>query len=80
MPECDDHVTDEAIRVLSYMIWQLEGCPADRALDHWLRAKAELQGEGHSAIQKPPGVVEPRLPVSVRPQKRMSIRIRNRAA
>lgn len=29
---------DEQIRQQAYELWQQEGCPNDRALDHWLVA------------------------------------------
>jgi len=38
-------VSEEAIRRRSYEIWQREGRPEGRALDHWLKAKTELELE-----------------------------------
>jgi len=38
-------VSEEAIRKRSYEIWQREGRPEGRALEHWLQAKAELEHE-----------------------------------
>lgn len=38
-------VSEEAMRQRSYEIWQREGRPEGRALEHWLRAKAELECE-----------------------------------
>lgn len=34
--------TEFEIRELSYFIWEREGRPEGRALDHWFRAAAEL--------------------------------------
>ncbi|HEV3177804.1 MAG TPA: DUF2934 domain-containing protein [Stellaceae bacterium] len=34
----------------AYAIWEVEGRPSGRDLDHWLRAEAELQGSSlHAA-------------------------------
>ncbi|HTW54045.1 MAG TPA: DUF2934 domain-containing protein [Stellaceae bacterium] len=33
---------DDEIRALAYAIWEQEGCPEGRSLDHWLRAEAEI--------------------------------------
>ena len=35
---------DTAIHQLAYSIWLREGRPEGKALDHWLRATAELAG------------------------------------
>ncbi len=33
---------DEEIAVVAYLIWEREGCPDGRDLDHWLEAKKQL--------------------------------------
>ena len=33
---------EEAIRERAYLIWEEEGRPEGRHLDHWLRAEAEI--------------------------------------
>ena len=38
-------VKDDRIRERAYLIWVDEGSPHGRELDHWLRAKWELEGE-----------------------------------
>jgi len=38
-------VSDEAVRRRSHEIWLKEGQPDGKALEHWLRAEAELQAE-----------------------------------
>jgi hypothetical protein len=38
-------VSEEAIRQRSYEIWQREGRPEGRAVEHWLQAKVELENE-----------------------------------
>ena len=82
MSEIDVHVPEDAIRLRSYLIWQQEGCPAGKALSHWLQAKAELEAELHSG--PPPRVpltfVMPRVPISVPPKRRISVKIGREAA
>jgi hypothetical protein len=71
----------------SYLIWQREGCPHGRALDHWLRAKAELEAEMYAVgvlegplpsgqlLRKPLSFVAPRVPVSSPPRRSVATRI-----
>jgi len=44
---------DEAVKVIAYRIWEEEGRPEGRALDHWLKAEAlwddEQEFEEHLA-------------------------------
>lgn len=40
-------VSEEAIRERSYTIWERQGRPEGKALEHWLEAKAELEAERH---------------------------------
>jgi hypothetical protein len=35
-------VSEESIRRRSYAIWEREGRPEGKSLEHWLKAKAEL--------------------------------------
>jgi hypothetical protein len=35
---------DDAIRVAAYYIWEREGRPEGRALNHWARAVIEIHG------------------------------------
>jgi Protein of unknown function (DUF2934) len=51
--------TDEAIRQRSYLIWKQEGCPEGRNLDHWLRAKAEVEAEPRSPGKKSRAAASP---------------------
>ncbi len=37
-----DHADDRLLRETAYLIWEREGRPGGRALDHWLQAKAYL--------------------------------------
>ena len=48
---------DEQIRVIAYTLWEEEGRPHGRHLDHWLKAETlwqEQQGQGslHEPVQK----------------------------
>jgi Protein of unknown function (DUF2934) len=44
---------DDAVRSIAYRVWEEEGCPEGRALDHWLKAEAlwneEQEFEEHLA-------------------------------
>ncbi len=62
---------EEVIRQRSHLIWLREGSPDGKALDHWLRAKAELESEYRASFAKAEEwrqVVMPRLPISQPPQ------------
>ncbi|MGC9954834.1 MAG: DUF2934 domain-containing protein [Rhizomicrobium sp.] len=41
----------EEIRLRSYLIWQQEGCPIGNDLEHWLRAKAQIEAKRDAAFQ-----------------------------
>jgi len=43
---------DELVRTRSYFIWETEGRPDGRHLEHWLQAAKELEAE----IAAPPSV------------------------
>ncbi len=36
---------EERVRERAYEIWEREGRPADKSVEHWLRAEAEITGE-----------------------------------
>ncbi|MDM8000028.1 MAG: DUF2934 domain-containing protein [Dehalococcoidia bacterium] len=36
---------DDAVRSIAYSIWEEEGRPEGRALDHWLKAEAQWNEE-----------------------------------
>lgn len=38
-------ISNDAIAQRAYELWQEEGCPDGRALEHWLRAEASLRSE-----------------------------------
>jgi hypothetical protein len=40
-----DPVKEDRVRERAYLIWVDEGSPQGRDLDHWLRAKWEIEGE-----------------------------------
>lgn len=56
--------SEEAIRFRSYLIWEREGCAHGAALDHWTRAKAELEAE----YCAPPPLLKPGPMVMSRPR------------
>ena len=78
-------IPEDAIRLRSYLIWQREDCPQGAELDHWLRAKAELERELRAKTAfntrfraspfPSPAFVVPRVPISVRPSRTVSTRI-----
>lgn len=39
-----DHGNDRTIREAAYFIWESEGRPQDRALEHWLQAADRQSG------------------------------------
>jgi len=52
---------DREIARRAYTIWEIEGRPTGRELDHWLRAESEVQArEAAPAEKMPPTSVKPR--------------------
>jgi len=43
----NDDRTDDLVRHEAYTLWQLEGCPKGRELDHWLAAKEMVRHRRH---------------------------------
>ncbi len=41
---------EEQIRQLAYSMWEREGYPEGRAMEHWLKAETILRGEGSETI------------------------------
>ncbi|HUJ02145.1 MAG TPA: DUF2934 domain-containing protein [Rhizomicrobium sp.] len=68
-------IREEIIRRRSYEIWEREGRPDGRSLEHWLRAKGELEAELQGAANPWRNFVMPRLPATRRPERVMSVRI-----
>ena len=75
----DKRMTSQgAVRRRSYLIWEREGCPDGKAIDHWVRARAELEAESHGAplaLAFSLHSVAPRPPISVLPQRIVAGRI-----
>lgn len=74
-------ISDEAIRQRSYAIWEREGRPDGKAMDHWLRAKVELEletGGGLSPSIDWTVTVMPRVPISCPPTRMLSKRVAKR--
>lgn len=80
MPQYYDpsEISEEHIRLRSYLIWQHEGCPEGNDLDHWMRAQEEIESELRCALafSRPAAFVMPRVPISTPPCKSISLRIR----
>jgi len=52
---------DREIARRAYAIWEIEGRPTGRELDHWLRAESEVQAQEAAPVQKtPPARAKPR--------------------
>lgn len=71
-------IPEETVRLRSYQIWEREGRPNGRALEHWLVARMELEAESHDRYVdfcEWRNTVMPRLPASRRPQKTVSRRV-----
>jgi hypothetical protein len=77
-------ISQEAIRERSYRIWQREGCPDGKAVEHWFRARVELEAEYRAARfpdeRNSREIVVPRVSISVPPQRLMSRRVSRPAA
>jgi hypothetical protein len=46
--------SQESIARRAYEIWQAEGCPEGRAMEHWLRAVSELRAHSNGAQPEEP--------------------------
>jgi hypothetical protein len=75
-------ITEETIRFRSYAIWQREGRPDGKDVEHWLRAIEELAREQRAALQvrRCETVVVPRVKISLRPARVTADRVGARAA
>ncbi len=51
-------ITESDVRTRSYLIWEREGRPDGRQLDHWLKAQAELKAEAGSEASVQPVMLE----------------------
>jgi hypothetical protein len=56
----------EEIRHQAYLLWQQEGCPVGRELDHWLAAKEIVRHHTH----RPPPIDEERE-AAIRPTEQL---------
>lgn len=48
-----DSPRDRAIRERAYAIWERQGRPCGKDVDHWLRAEAEIASTGYVVMQGP---------------------------
>lgn len=71
-------IPEKAIRERSYEIWLREGRPEGKAMEHWLRARSELEAEFQAAMSGsrfPAQQVVPRPVISAPPTRITSKRI-----
>ncbi len=71
-------VPEEAIRIRSYEIWQREGRPDGKAMEHWLTARMELEAEFRVRVPYAGqwrSNVMPRLPATRPPARTVSRRV-----
>jgi hypothetical protein len=71
-------IPEDAIRRRSYAIWEREGRPEGKAIEHWTRARTELEFELNSALSAPTDwsiTVMPRVPISSPPTRTMAKRV-----
>ena len=71
-------ISEEAIRLRSYEIWEREGRPEGRALEHWLVARMELEADFRGRyvdLGQWRNNVMPRPPASRPPRKTLSARV-----
>ena len=82
MTDTDMHLSEDAIRLRSFQIWQREGCPHDKSLEHWLCAKAELEAELRAGrpLSRPIPFVVARVPICLPPNRRVAEKISRNAA
>jgi hypothetical protein len=74
---------DKAIAQRSYFIWQREGCPDGKAVDHWLMAISELEAELGVPVSDPDDValrILPRPRISRPPHRVVARRISRKPA
>ena len=48
-----DRTADDLIREAAYFIWEREGRPSGRALEHWMRATTEAQAPADGRDNEP---------------------------
>ncbi len=44
-----ENITEDAIKARAQELYEKEGRPEGKTLDHWLRAERELRGEANSS-------------------------------
>ena len=74
-------ISEDEIRIRSYLIWEQEGRQEGKSAEHWLQAKAELEAQfeadWHAASLEgeETGFVLPHLPISAPPSRSISAKI-----
>jgi len=72
-------VSEDHIRIRSYLLWQDAGRPHGRDMEFWLRAEAELAAKSSCAMtsgaKSGRPVIVPRVPVFAPLRRTISIRV-----
>src|SRR5687767_5889424 len=73
------NVSHESIARRAYEIWQSEGCPDGRAMEHWLCALSELKAQSQPNVSGQNGRTEQeREAANAKPETRSQPRLQNR--
>jgi Protein of unknown function (DUF2934) len=67
---------EEAIRQRAHALWQKEGRPDGRDLEHWLRAEAEISGKKYAGVTDNGKFIEHPTGAAADPQPRRRSRSR----
>jgi len=62
--------TEQAIRERSYFIWEREGRPEGRNVEHWLLAESEVRAEPKAAKAATRGKAQPAAAAKAAPSAR----------
>ena len=57
----DESAWEKAVREAAYRIWEREGRPEGRAMEHWLAAQRETRGEEEKVLERRPDANIPAL-------------------
>ncbi len=63
---------EQVIRERAYALWEAEGRPDGKAVEHWLRAEAEISGTAYAGVTEDGKFVAPSLKEQARTRRRRS--------
>jgi hypothetical protein len=72
-------VTQQDIAARAYQLWEEEGRPHGRDLDHWSKAASELSANGNGANGNGAAMIEAANGEAVKPAKKASSRAKTTA-